>query len=115
MNAMLNIAEAHPYLCWLMAQLRIAFRNVFKICYKIFFFSCCLQEDCEEDLQLMKYFFVLLNSGELLLRCKFLILPFPFFHPCTTRKNYDSKLKYSQTVKLCGWADSEAKAEKFSF
>lgn len=26
MNAMLNIAEAHPYLCWLMAQLRIAFR-----------------------------------------------------------------------------------------
>lgn len=22
MNAMLNIAEAHPYLCWLMAQLQ---------------------------------------------------------------------------------------------
>ena len=30
MNTMVNIAEAHPYLCWLMAQLQIDFRNVFK-------------------------------------------------------------------------------------
>lgn len=27
------------------------------------------------------------------------------------KKNYDSKLKYSQTMKVCGWADSETKAE----
>lgn len=66
---------------------------------------------------LKKYsFFVLLNSGWLLLRYKCLILPFPLFHPCTTRKNYSSKLKYSWTTKLYGSADSEAKTENsFSF